>query len=155
MRGTVKWFSQERGYGFATSEDGVDYYFSVREIVGAKLPRNGDGVEFESTTSAKGPRATNVRITIDQEGARRDRSTRDDREECQSCGKRMVPRLYYSYGALVSSICPYCGGLHRDFRGEAGQFSKFVDWVLKWAKRVLIVIIGWVLLGIVWDIVST
>ena len=32
MKGTVKWFSARRGYGFITDEDGIDYFVHFSEI---------------------------------------------------------------------------------------------------------------------------
>ena len=32
MRGKVKWFSMERGYGFVTDEEARDHYFAVRDV---------------------------------------------------------------------------------------------------------------------------
>ena len=46
MRGVVKWFSAEKGYGFITDENGEDYYFNVQGIKGVALPSNGDSVSY-------------------------------------------------------------------------------------------------------------
>jgi CspA family cold shock protein len=61
MRGVVKWFSLERGYGFITDSDGRDYYFSVQQVEGAVLPPLGSTVEFTQMSGAKGLRAENGR----------------------------------------------------------------------------------------------
>ena len=47
MKGKVKWFSRERGFGFITGEDGIDRFFNVQAIKGSELPNYGDVVEFE------------------------------------------------------------------------------------------------------------
>jgi CspA family cold shock protein len=62
-RGTVKWFSDSKGYGFITPEDGgpdVFVHFSGIEGVGFKTLAEGDVVDFETEQGPKGVRAINV-----------------------------------------------------------------------------------------------
>ena len=62
-RGTVKWFSDQKGYGFITPEDGSKDVFVHRSGIQGddfKLLQEGQLVEFEVTNSPKGPQATNV-----------------------------------------------------------------------------------------------
>jgi CspA family cold shock protein len=62
--GTVKWFSDEKGYGFITPEDGskdLCVHFSGIAGDGFKSLAEGVRVEFEATEGQKGPQATNVR----------------------------------------------------------------------------------------------
>ncbi|MFN3966339.1 MAG: cold-shock protein [Endomicrobiia bacterium] len=64
MRGKVKWFSERKGYGFISKEDGsgdVFVHFSAIEQEGFKTLREGDTVEFNVVDSDKGPKATNVK----------------------------------------------------------------------------------------------
>jgi CspA family cold shock protein len=60
--GTVKWFSDKKGYGFISREDGEDVFvhYSVIESDGFRSLAEGDKVEFEVTQGEKGPQATNV-----------------------------------------------------------------------------------------------
>jgi CspA family cold shock protein len=61
-KGTVKWFSPKKGYGFILSEDGKEIFvhFSSIQEAGYKTLREGDEVEFEITKGEKGDQATNV-----------------------------------------------------------------------------------------------
>ena len=62
-KGTVKWFSDQKGYGFITPEDGskdVFVHHSSIQGEGFKSLREGESVEFEVTDGQKGPQATNV-----------------------------------------------------------------------------------------------
>ncbi|MHB0977024.1 MAG: cold-shock protein [Candidatus Aquicultorales bacterium] len=63
-RGTVKWFDNQKGYGFISREDGPDVYvhFTGIAIEGYKSLNEGDAVEFDIEEDPKGPRATNVKI---------------------------------------------------------------------------------------------
>ena len=62
MKGKVKWFNGEKGYGFITGEDGNDVFvhYSAIEGAGFKTLDEEQEVEFEVTQGDKGPQATNV-----------------------------------------------------------------------------------------------
>ena len=60
--GTVKWFSQEKGYGFLQREGGPDVFVHYSQIQGNgfKVLYEGEEVEFDIVEEAKGPKASNV-----------------------------------------------------------------------------------------------
>ena len=63
--GTVKWFSDEKGFGFITPDDGgkdAFVHFSAITGDGFRTLAEGAKVEYELGESQKGPQATNVRI---------------------------------------------------------------------------------------------
>ena len=61
-KGKVKWFSNQKGYGFITTDEGKDVFvhFSGISAEGYKSLAEGDAVEFEISSGAKGDQATNV-----------------------------------------------------------------------------------------------
>lgn len=60
--GTVKWFSDRKGYGFIEKDAGGDIFvhFSSINMEGFKTLAGGDRVSFEESDSDRGPEAKNV-----------------------------------------------------------------------------------------------
>ena len=60
--GTVKWFSEKKGYGFIEQENGQDVFvhYSSIDMSGFKTLTEGDRVSFEIEESDRGPVAKNV-----------------------------------------------------------------------------------------------
>lgn len=124
LRGKIKWFSTEKGFGFIThsSEDShTDYFFHISSLDGPDAPDQGDLVEFQETETRKGKAAQHIRILekvesrfssnqysneFSHRSARA--ASRDDRVECKHCGKRMVPRIQFSKGEPIARLCPFC-----------------------------------------------
>ncbi len=65
-KGTVKWFNNQKGFGFITDEGGKDVFvhYSGLDMEGFKTLEEGATVEFDITDGAKGPQATNVRVAF-------------------------------------------------------------------------------------------
>ncbi len=61
-KGTVKWFNNQKGYGFICDEQGNDVFvhYTGLKMNGFKSLEEGQTVEFEVVNGAKGPQATNV-----------------------------------------------------------------------------------------------
>ena len=62
MKGTVKWFNNQKGYGFISDAEGHDVFvqYSGLNMDGFKTLEEGQEVEYEVTDGAKGPQAVNV-----------------------------------------------------------------------------------------------
>ena len=62
--GTVKWFSNEKGYGFIERAEGEDVFvhFSAITMDGYKSLQEGQRVEFEGVQGQKGLQAANVSV---------------------------------------------------------------------------------------------
>lgn len=60
--GTVKWFNDQKGYGFIEQSEGPDVFVHYSGIVadGFKSLSEGDEVTFDIEEGAKGPAAVNV-----------------------------------------------------------------------------------------------
>ncbi len=61
--GTVKWFSDSKGFGFLTPDDGsadLFAHFSAINMDGFKSLKEGQKVSFEVTQGAKGKQASNI-----------------------------------------------------------------------------------------------
>jgi cold shock protein len=62
-QGTVKWFNDQKGFGFITQENGPDVFvhYSAIDASGFKSLQEGDAVEFTVTQGPKGPQAQAVK----------------------------------------------------------------------------------------------
>ena len=61
MKGKIKMFNTERGFGFITGDDGKDVYVHKTSIEGGIALAVGDSVEYEVETSDRGLRAKGVK----------------------------------------------------------------------------------------------
>lgn len=62
VRGKVKWFNPEKGYGFIARDDGRDVFlhYSAIQMGGFKTLEEGQPVEFDIVEGSRGPQAANV-----------------------------------------------------------------------------------------------
>jgi CspA family cold shock protein len=60
--GTVKWFNEEKGFGFIAQENGPDVFahFSAIQSDGFKTLQEGQAVTFDVEQGPKGPQASNI-----------------------------------------------------------------------------------------------
>jgi cold shock CspA family protein len=63
MKGTVKFYKDDKGYGFIATDGLGDLFFHISDVIGAKPPARGDRVEFEGGFGVRGrPVAKSVAI---------------------------------------------------------------------------------------------
>jgi cold shock CspA family protein len=122
MKGTIKFYSREKGYGFIfTDENDGDVYFRISEWKNHSAPASNDIVEFETKPGRKGLEAVNImciRSAEERKQAQREANRpKDDRVTCPHCSKKMVPRVNFHRGTPEASYCPYCAGKIKDFGG--------------------------------------
>ena len=60
LEGKIKWFNDQKGYGFIEQETGVDLFIHTSQLKGE--PEKGKTVQFEIGESRKGPCAINATI---------------------------------------------------------------------------------------------
>jgi CspA family cold shock protein len=59
--GTVKFFNDQKGFGFITPPDGADVFVHVSNVEPGSVLTEGTRVEYETAEGRKGPEAINVR----------------------------------------------------------------------------------------------
>ncbi len=122
IEGKVKFFNQEKGFGFIYTNKLDDHFFNVKDVDGFDLPNQGDIVEFESNSGKKGLFATQIIITSSKKD--------EGKVKCPSCKEKVKPKIINNprseeilldmdgnsmggsgvwYNAYVSGNCPLCG----------------------------------------------
>ncbi|SFS31310.1 'Cold-shock' DNA-binding domain-containing protein [Succinivibrio dextrinosolvens] len=128
MKGKIKFFKEQEGYGFILGEKGEEYYFNVHDIKSfERPPRMGDQAEFNvkaSTSENKKDKAVDVVIT--KADFSEENNRHDDRITCPNCGRKIVPRLVTNQGQAEKSLCPYCGAKVKTFPMSYVQWGVFV-----------------------------
>ncbi len=63
-QGTVKWFNDQKGFGFISATDGQDYFVHHSSILGEgfKTLKEGANVQFDIEKTDRGPRAVQVSV---------------------------------------------------------------------------------------------
>ncbi len=121
MKGRIKKYNSDRGFGFIEDLRGDEYFFhknnwwdnssiQVGLIVRFNTKETKKGVEAIKVSPMKGAKAEEVKIekSITQQ-------RRDDRVHCPKCFKKIVPRMVFSNGQPHKTVCPYCAAEVRRF----------------------------------------
>ena len=87
IKGNVKWFDGEKGFGFITTEEGDDVFvhFSAIQKDGFKSLAEDEEVEFEVVETEKGLQAENV-VSLTDGGSEESADSEDEEEFGQSLG---------------------------------------------------------------------
>ena len=62
--GKIKWFNEQKGFGFITQDDGTDVFIHKSDVPQGTMLREGDRVEFELGKATKGMKAVNVKRIV-------------------------------------------------------------------------------------------
>lgn len=125
-KGIVKWFNEEKGYGYITNNENKDLYFGVKDIIGAELPERGDIVSFNTHIGKEQTEAaTSVRITFKE-------TPKLKKVKCQRCEREVEPKVWYYGGSDYTTVnidllCPFCG---YQIAKNGGGFNKLAKTIL-------------------------
>lgn len=112
MDGVIKWFSEDKGYGFITDKYNKDYYFHVSDVKGASLPVKAQDVHFDVETTPKGHRAKNIILT------KKNASPDNNLNFCKNCNNKIIPRMITYRGEPQKTVCPYCATVIKNFESN-------------------------------------
>ncbi len=144
MHGTITTFDPREGCGVIHCDNPkIDVSFCLLHVKGEKQLRVGDVVSFVGVAGLNGPEATEVNLLWQRVKTSRTTTARNihttkankfniaadlqqvakdiaaklpnDRDQCASCGKLMIPNMSLLNGTPHRSFCPFCGAVHRDF----------------------------------------
>ena len=132
MKGMIKFYNKDKGFGFVVSEDNQEYYFKDRAIAFGDMPEKGRQCEFTPNpntkpNSNKKPEIETLKVLtqVAATTAPKKQHYRDDRVTCPHCNRKMVPRIYYLNHAPYKSNCPFCGGQIEKFQSDSANFLGF------------------------------
>lgn len=123
--GIVKWFSEDRGYGYVTDRYNNDLYFGVKDIIGVELPENGDKIKYDEYIGKENIKAARDIIIIEK------KNPNYKKINCDSCGSDVKPKHWHFGGTDYTSIktaymCPNCGNTIHETGGGFNKLAKFI-----------------------------
>lgn len=63
MEGEIKFFNEEKGFGFVTDSEGKEYFVHISGIENNQVLKEGQKVTFEIEQGDRGPKAVDVKVT--------------------------------------------------------------------------------------------
>lgn len=131
MKGMIKFYNKDKGFGFVVNENNQEYYFNHSVIPSGKIPNSGDIVEFK--VDILSGRLPNQKVPIKEmqildkhmsksfkKRGNNGLQHHDDRPTCPKCNRKATPRLVTLSGMPEKSLCPYCGGVIQQFMSPMG-----------------------------------
>lgn len=117
MKGTIKFYNSEKGFGFIfTTQHYEDVFFHINDWKNSMAPNLNDDVEFEMKLEKAKYKAIDIFVTkTSTQKKQEEKDKNDDRLICPSCNKRIVPRMITYQGTPEKSVCPYCATTIMEF----------------------------------------
>ena len=123
MKGMIKFYNKDKGFGFVVGEDNQEYYFNHKASAYGELPAAGCHCEFEIDTAFRSNnRHQNQPIKSIKVTHNTHHNNNNGKITCQHCGAQCVPRVFFEGSTATHSICPFCGKNIKVFIDES-----FVD----------------------------
>ena len=123
--GVIKWFSEEKGYGYVTDKRNQDLYFGVKDVIGADLPTNGDKVKYEEYIGKENVNAAKDIVILEK------KNPDFKKIHCDSCDAEVKPKHWHFGGTDYTNIktaymCPNCGNSLYETGGGFNKLAKFI-----------------------------
>lgn len=129
MKGTIKFYNSNDGYGFIFSADtNKDYHFKVTEWKNETLPNAGQKVEFSEFESKKGFSAKDIKLLEDC--LKGEPNKNDDRITCPNCAKKIIPRMQFNNGEPYATLCPFCATEVKKFEPKPDPLGKIAYYLI-------------------------
>ena len=117
VEGKVKWFSEEKKYGFITDNDNLDHYFHYDQVLESKDIGIGDKVIFNGYFFRDGYRAKKIRVI---------EKANNDKIKCKNCNQEIIPKIITGevirgrlYDVIPKYIaCPVCSHVFEEIKDE-------------------------------------
>lgn len=133
MKGRVKFFSRNKGFGFIIDDSGVERYFNDNHVIG-DLPRKGELVEFEATDGGERPQADEVSVVVER---------MPQNTSCPNCQALGVPRIYrrneFMMNPTTEHICAFCGEVMYETGGGFQTSALYAFWMVLWTFSLMMV----------------
>ena len=133
MKGMVKFYNKDKGFGFVVGENNQDYYFNQKVISFGSIPNSGDMIEFEvsdtpTSNTHKEPTIAKMVYTGRRQTVRTS-SHNNGTVTCKHCHNVIKPRIWFENGVAVYKLCTSCGTRIETLPGYHKMIDSFMTFV--------------------------
>ena len=137
MKGMIKFYNKDKGFGFVAGENNQDYYFNQKVIPFGYIPQSGDMIAFGTAVKPTGKHKNPEITTMAFSGERANNRHNSEIITCPHCHKTGKPRFWYERGVIAAKLCTACGrpvellqGYHDIMKSVRHGFLIFVSALL-------------------------